>query len=74
MNLISKYISTKSNLTLCQRMLITSIFSSIIISVFSYASNIYIFTDKEWIEYVYHIFTIHFITWNIIIQYIESKL
>ena len=62
MNILSKYLGKN----------IIGILSPTIVFLFSFTTNKYNFTKKQWIKYYFRILIRHYITFNVIIKYLES--
>ena len=73
-NVISNYFASKFNISLRLRLLISSIITSIIIATYVLMNNLYVIDSKYKPLYVLIVFTLHFITWNVIIYNIEKHI
>ena len=74
MNMISRYLQNKYNLTLRERFLLIGIISPIIVMIFAKLMNSYNITEKEWIRYYIRLFLKHFLTYNLIIYFLEANI
>lgn len=74
MNILSLYFAQSFNLSLRNRFMIVGLLSPLIVATFAKFTNSYNYTSKQWKEYYAHIFTEHFLIFNMIIYIIEKSL
>ena len=74
LNMFSYCLEKNLNMTKLKRLLIVSIVSPSIVFYVAKSSNSYNFSTKEWILYGVYLFIRHFITYFIIIYFIEQMI
>lgn len=73
-NIVSTYISNKYNISLKKRLFYTSLLSGLFVSIYGRLQKSYNFTKQEWIMHNLISFIYHFITWYLIIYFIEKNI
>jgi len=73
-NVISLFIANKFGLSIKQRFLVISIISYLIIISYSYATQKYKFSKKQWYKYFGMMIILYLLTWNVVIYNIENYL
>lgn len=75
MNVLSKYLQEKFQLTFDQRFQLIGILSPLLIIAIAYFGQAYPFTTtQQWLNYAFRIILRHFLTFNLIVRYLETNI